>query len=425
MRTAVLWAGTHELYRDLMYPGGIPNAIPAAGVLGLIGGMYVASLPARLQHDPDSILDGVRGFGDTIEGYLRHPTSDRFWRERSLNGDVNDLPILMITGFFDVESRGPFEAFRDLRDDGAHLYVVGAHDGVPAGSGGADQEQRAWYERYLAGTPNGVEQHPRVQLWLADGDREDMLAGKFVRRDGEDWPLPGTRWQPLSLTAGGTLTTRTPAQNATHAYATIPSLPTATDPHTTALLAAIGTPEFSGNALARAIPALTDLTLPEKLGLKYTTAPLRTDVVAAGPASLELELASSAADTDIYALISDVSPDGTAHPIGTGRLRSAFPEIDPDRTRTDPATGAIVQPYALFDRRRPAREGMWRRYHVEFWPIGNRFRAGHRIGLHLLGSSAFHLPALPAINRVRVGGATGARLQFPVLPESDLEVALP
>ena len=32
MDTAVLGAGTHELYRDLLYPGGIPNGVPALGV---------------------------------------------------------------------------------------------------------------------------------------------------------------------------------------------------------------------------------------------------------------------------------------------------------------------------------------------------------------------------------------------------------
>jgi hypothetical protein len=30
---------------------------------------------------------------------------------------------------------------------------------------------------------------------LADGDREDDLAGHFVRYAADDWPVPGTRWR--------------------------------------------------------------------------------------------------------------------------------------------------------------------------------------------------------------------------------------
>ena len=70
------------------------------------------------------------------------------------------------------------------------------------------------------------------------------------------------------------------------------------------------------------------------------------------------------------------------------------------------ANGDIVQPYGRYDAKRYAAPGEERRYHVEFWPIGNRFKAGHRLRLHLLGGSAFHLPTLPAINTVRAGGAT-------------------
>ena len=107
----------------------------------------------------------------------------------------------MIDGFFDVESRGAFQAFQELRDDGAHLLVVGAHDGVPAGSGGADRQRAAWYDRYLRDVDNGIDHEPAVQLFLANGDREDMLDGRYVTTSGDDWPLPGTTWATLHLDA--------------------------------------------------------------------------------------------------------------------------------------------------------------------------------------------------------------------------------
>lgn len=435
VETAVLWAGTHELYRDLLFPGGIPNSGPAAGVFALIVAPWAAALPSRVQSNPASILDNVAGFASAPLGRNTNPTTGPYWNERSYRGDVNRIPILMVTGFFDVESRGPFETFRALRDTGAHLYVVGAHDGVPAGTGGDVEELTDWFQRYLRDVPNGVENHPRVQLWMADGDREDMLAGQFVRADGDDWPLPGTRWSALALDSArsgsarsindGTLSLGVPSAVASQSYPTIPSLATATDPHTTSLLAAIGSPEFSGNALARAFPPLTDMTIPEPLGLSYTTAPLATDVVSAGPASLEIDLASTAPVTDIWAVISDVPPGGAANPVAVGRLRTAYPDIDRSRSLIDPDTGWVVQPYGRFDRADQAPPTVSRRYHVEFWPIGNRFKAGHRVRLHILGVSFYYLStALPAINTVRVGGVGGSRLLLPVLPGSDLGTAL-
>src|SRR4051794_6077519 len=201
VRAAVLKSGTFELYRDLLWPGGIHNFAVGAGVLALISSPAAAQLPARLQRNPASTADVAAGLNDAGMNAFNHSTLDAWWRERSFRGDVNHLPILMIDGFYDVESRGAFQAYQALRGDGAHLLVVGAHDGAPAGTDGGAGESAAWFDRYVRDVPNGVERHPRVQLWLADGDREDDLAGKFVRYDGSDWPIPHTRWAALALDA--------------------------------------------------------------------------------------------------------------------------------------------------------------------------------------------------------------------------------
>jgi uncharacterized protein len=420
VETAVLGSGTYELYRDLLYPGGISNGLPALGVLGLIGAPVVAGLPARLQRDPASVVPVAAGLAGIALDYQKHPHLDGYWRQRGFRGDVNDLPILMVDGFFDVESRGAFQAFQALRDDGAHLLVVGAHDGVPVGSGGADDTRVRWYDRYLRDIDNGVDREPPVKLFMADGDREDMLAGRFVTTEGDDWPLPGTTWTALHLDAtpsgtarsinDGTLTLA-PARAALQSYPALQSLPSATDPYTTALLGV-----FNGS------PMLTDMTLAEPLGLSYTTAPFAAPVMAAGPASLELVLSSTAPVTDIYAVLSDVAPDGVAHPMAAGRLRSAYPGVDRARSLID-AGGNVVQPYGRFDMWDPAPIGVARRYQVELWPIGNRFKQGHRLRLHIVGVSGYYKPDLPALNTVRLGSGA-SRLLFPVLPGSDLSSSL-
>jgi predicted acyl esterase len=429
VRAAVLKSGTFELYRDLIWPGGISNLVPAAAVMVAIGAPALVQRPDRLIRDPASAADVIAGLtGAGLSGLL-HSTLDEWWSERGFRGDANHLPILIIDGFFDVESRGAFEAYRRLRRDGAHLLVIGGHDGAPAGTDAGVGEARDWLDRYLRGVANGIGHHPRVRLWLADGDREDLAGGRFVRVDGRDWPLPGTRWKALALDPArshsaaslndGSLTLAEPSAAERQTYPSLPSLPSATDQPTTATIGAAG-----GNAITNLLPALTETTLSESLGLTYTTRPFATDVLSAGPASLELRLASTAPETGIWAVVSDVAPDGSAHPMAAGRLETAFGDIDRARSLRDPRTSDIVQPYGVFSTRSPADPGEERLYRIELWPIGNRFRAGHRLRLDIVGASAFSMPGVPALNTVRVGAGSGSRLLLPILEGSHLGEAL-
>jgi predicted acyl esterase len=429
VKAAVLRSGTFELYRDLLVPGGISNLVPGIGVLGLIGAPALEQGGDRLARDPASSLDVIQGlFTAGLDAGLLHPTLDGWWRERGFRGNVNSFPVLVIDGFFDVESRGAFEGYQELRSSGAHLLVVGGHDAAPAGTDRGVPEARAWLDHYVRGVDNGVEQHPRVHLLMADGDREDMVQGQYVARDATDWPVPGTRWEALNLdphrsgTAqslnDGSLTLDAPGAATVQTYPSLPTLPTNTDPANTAIVGSAGL-----DALFTGLPLLTEMTVSEGVGLTYTTAPLGADVLSAGPASLEIPLASTALETGIWVVLSDVSPDGVAHPLTAGRLLSSFPHVDEAKSRRD-HTGRIVQPYGDFGQKAYALPGARRLYRVELWPVGNRFRAGHRLRVQIVGASAASPLGLPALNSVLVGSGSGARLLLPVLPGSNLPAAL-
>jgi len=429
VRAAVLKSGTWELYRDLLWPGGVSNAVPGLGVLALIGAPATARAPDRLRRAPQTAPGVAAGlFGAGIDGGLIHTTLDKWWRERGFRGDVNHLPILMIDGFFDVESRGAFQAYQALRGDGAHLYVIGAHDGAPAGTDAGVGESLAWLDHYARGVDNGVELHPRAQLWMSDGSRESDLAGKFVRYDAGDWPVPGTEWVPLALDAAksgtahsindGSLSLAGPKASTAQSYPAVVSDTFNSDPPNTAIIGNDGP-----NQMASFFPPFTEMTLSEPLGLSYTTRPLAHAVMAAGPLDLDLQLSTTAPETAIWAVVSDVSPDHVAHPLMLGRLSTNYPRIERSKSLFD-ASGRLVQPYGVYSQASPARIGKMRSYHVEFWPIGNRFEAGHRIRLDLVGASGASRPSAPALNTVVVGGPKGSRLMFPVLPGSDLRAAL-
>src|SRR3954466_849579 len=61
VRAAVLKSGTFELYRDLLWPGGIHNFAVGLGVLGLISAPAVAQGGDRLRRNPASAVDTAVG----------------------------------------------------------------------------------------------------------------------------------------------------------------------------------------------------------------------------------------------------------------------------------------------------------------------------------------------------------------------------
>src|SRR3954469_7176789 len=79
VRAAVLKSGTFELYRDLLWPGGIQNLAVGLGVLGLISGPAVEQGPDRLQRDPASSADVAAGLADAGTSAGNHPMYDA-WR---------------------------------------------------------------------------------------------------------------------------------------------------------------------------------------------------------------------------------------------------------------------------------------------------------------------------------------------------------
>src|SRR5690606_35179179 len=116
----------------------------------------------------------------------------------------------------------------------------------------------------------------------------------------------------------------------------------------------------------------------------FTTKPFASDVLAAGPLSLEVPLSTSTPGSAIWAVLSDVSPDGRAHPLTVGRLNTDFPAVVASRSLF--SGGRVVQSYGDFSTASPAKPGQTRTYQVELWPVGNRFETGHRLRLTLVGA---------------------------------------
>jgi len=421
VKGVALMAGTVDLYRDLLYIGGIPAAVPGAYVFAAVAEPWLQNFPGRVQQEPTTIPDSAKGYATAPPEILGHQTEDAFWRDRTFKGDRNHIPILADTSFYDVEPRGPFLAYRATRRFGSHLLVMGAHDGFPAGTGGPFPQYARWFDHYVRGMNNAINREAPVSLYLSNGSREQFLAGQVTHLEGSNWPLKGTTWTRLYLSArasgtahsvnDGTLSLQRDKSQTLQTYPFVPSDALVTDPHTTAVIAGLGIDQA-----ARVVPALTRMDGAEPGSLTYTMAPFKAAVDVVGPASLDVFASSTAPETDLVAVLADVAPDGSARPIASGTLRTDYPHVKRTRSLIDRRTGDIVQPYTVFSAKEPALPGTRREYHVEILPIGNHFAAGHRLRLYLVGTPFTQLPTAPGADSLSIGGLTPSRLSLPTAP---------
>ena len=151
--------------------------------------------------------------------------------------------------------------------------------------------------------------------------------------------------------------------------------------------------------------------------LTWTSDPLDEDLDMAGDIELRLEARSTAADTAWIATLQDVEPDGTAHDVTAGYLRASLRQVDEDASRVGapvlPCREAVAVPI-----------GQDVQYRIPLVPNARRFKAGHRIRLHLTSDDQDpEAPAIMGFRHATVGTSTinsirsGSRLLLPFLPK--------
>jgi predicted acyl esterase len=122
------------------------------------------------------------------------------------------------------------------------------------------------------------------------------------------------------------------------------------------------TPTVGGSILSAVYPPgsvdVTELQLRTDV-LTFTTEPLAGDLDVVGPLSLVLYASSTAADTDFFARLSDVFPDGRAIQLQNGVVRGRYRD-----TGGDPA---LLEPDTIY------------RLEIGMAATANRFAAGHRL----------------------------------------------
>jgi putative CocE/NonD family hydrolase len=371
-----------DLYRDVPYPGGIMNETFA-------GGWSLAVQPSGAA--PQIVTGAAAGDQTCIANQAEHAENvrynpfvqafehlydDELFRERSPYefADRIEVPTLLVGAWQDeqVGSRGielaqrfdPDTDWRLLASNGTHgeYYTESTFSVV-----------KAFVDHYLRGDDNGFEKNPRV---MVQWEKSDGVPAFSTGHDA--YPPSDAKVQRFYLHDDGALRTAKPVAEGEVSYAYTPG--------------------------AGSHANIWSNRPPDGTMAVFTTPPLEHDLAWLGTGSVDLRLSSTAPDTDLEVLVSQVRPDGQEVYVQRGWLRASHRAEDPERsTEVRPyqthlqADAAPLTPGEVVDAR------------VELFPTGQVFRKGSSLRVYVEAPTLFSglwgfvsLP-VPAVNTIVTG----------------------
>ena len=307
----------------------------------------------------------------TLAQYFRdwvlHERDDDYWRPWKISEHYSGMRVkaLHAGGWHDIFLKGSIANFIGMRRDSPaaadqHLLVgPWAHaETSPEGRIGdvtfgkqAVLDMTAttlrWFDYALKGARNEYAAGAPVRIFVM---------GDNVWRDEKEFPPARTRYTSYYLRRGA-LSTEAPGEEAPESYEYDPASPVPT----------IGGRLCCGNNQLPPGPAdqRPNETRPDVL--VFSTPPLEKEVEVTGFIRVKLYAASSAADTDFTALLTDVEPSGYSRFLTDGIVRGRYRNAT---TRVEP-----IEPGKIYE------------YEIDLWATSTVFKAGHRIRLAISSSN--------------------------------------
>jgi putative CocE/NonD family hydrolase len=310
-----------------------------------------------LRHLPLAELPVLRDAAPAYYDWLAHPEDGPYWDFASVEAryDEIEIPALNLSGWHD-EGYGPVGAirnFRGTRKNGSRLVLGPWRHGTPrldriregeldfGVNAGLDHDTLLlrWFDFHLKGEENGLDREKPVAIFVM---------GENAWREEDDWPLARRAETPYFLRGGGKLSLEPPGDESPDVYEYDPLDPVV-DPHGGA----------QGPYDQSPLESREDV-------LVYETDLLQKDVEVTGHIEVELFVSSSARDTDFVVRLLDVHPDGRAF-----NLMSPTVEVLRARYRDGEDKVRFLDPGVVV----PIR--------LNRLVTSNRFKAGHRIRIHV------------------------------------------
>jgi len=269
---------------------------------------------------------------------------------RSLAAKIR-APIYIMHAYQD-EQTGPSGAwlFDYVPDDvPKRLLISNGHHGMPIYF---IPLRRAWLDFWLRDEPSAFlpdidDPNSRVQVFFDVTNRLEDINKPLI---SSDFPLPETQWTRYYLDSDSGLST------------TLPSQQDGSDTY-----------EVSVDTADEGLDGLDyRVTFDEPTAI-------------CGPITMTLWASSTAPNTDFFALVSDVAPDGRVCPLQRGILRASYRALDEEMSTWTELQGekVLIRPYHTLRDPQPLEPGKPYRFEIEVFPVGHVFRAGHKLSVSI------------------------------------------
>jgi putative CocE/NonD family hydrolase len=318
---------------------------------------------------------------------IDHPDHDDYWRfstgqRTTVAGPVTSgrypnvgVPTLNITGWYDTCLQGVINNFlgmvrygpEDLR--GKHQLIIGPWiHSEPGASTVGDlnfgpeaqvdflRVELRWFDRWLKGIMNGVDDEPQVNTFLMGANDWHQSA---------EWPMKRAAYTKFylhsagnanSVLGDGKLDTTGPAAEPTDTFISDPNNPV---PSYGGNVVRWPRARFEGPRDQRAIQMRDDV-------LVYTGNVIKDDLQVTGALVVRLYASSSARDTDFTAKLVDLHADGYAQILEEGLIRARYRESFKSQK--------LIAPARVYE------------YTIDLWSVSHLFKKGHRIQIEIASS---------------------------------------
>jgi uncharacterized protein len=339
---------------------------------------WAASMFANTSCPPDPVLVGDRwremwlerlaGSGMWLDTWLRHQHRDDYWKHGSVCEDpaAIEVPVLAVSGWADGYSNAVFRLLADL--DVPRRGLVGPwshrypHLGVPGPAIGFLQECVRWWDRWLKGVDNGIDDEPALVAYVQDPIAPELdvreRPGRWVSEPS--WPSPNVDEVALGLGDAGLFLVDDPPEDAREISITSP----------------LSLGLYGGKWCS--FTATPDLPVDQREedggSINFDSVTLAEPLEILGAPVAELELSVDEPVAMVAVRLSDRLPDGRMARVTYGLL---------NLTHRD-----------SHERPTPVVPGERYRVRVQLNEVGHRFLAGH--GLRLQVSTSYWPVAWPA-----------------------------
>ncbi|MEM1587111.1 MAG: CocE/NonD family hydrolase [Candidatus Bathyarchaeia archaeon] len=349
------WAAT-DLYRDLMYHGGIMNIgfstfpkfvigfdcwpfsrqenwtrkkLGEEGLKKLINEVLQDEDIARQPVLVEILTNPDKNENQVALDIILHQLYDEYWEERTVKYENIKVPAYIgaCWGTYGWHLPGTFRSWENLKVPKKMILCPPYYLDRPVYQ--LAYESLRWFDYWLKGIDTGIMDEPPIKIFV-------MNTGEW--KETYDWPLPETKWTPFFL-------------------------------HENSLLSEHEFWHGEGGTSFEDSPYRRE-------SVEFYTPKLVDNVEVIGPIVLNIYASTTSTDIFWHASLLEIDPQGNKKVITRGWLRGSQRAIDPERSK-------LWAPYHPHTKREPLEPGKIYEFNIPIVPTAILFRAGSRIGLRI------------------------------------------